>query len=186
MFHRLRDVWAGAGVDDSLSHRMQHPELARHQPLQPDSISCKAGPFSYDASLTSPNTAAKESHLNYDESRKLATRQISHTKTVLGCSALITTLCVGMAIRVLGAIRNDYALDEATKFQRTLLNFTSYCAILVNGVATAASIFLIPALHEARYRQRDLRGIASQCKMHLSLGLIFMMLQFLAYIHDRL
>jgi hypothetical protein len=53
-----------------------------------------------------------------------------------------------MATQLLSVIRDDDALGDATKFQLNLLNLVSYTAILLNVIATIASIFLIHALNE--------------------------------------
>lgn len=54
-----------------------------------------------------------------------------------------TTLWVATAGQILGIIRDDEALKDATKIQQNLLNIASYAAILLNLVATIAAAFLI-------------------------------------------
>ncbi|KAJ7849269.1 hypothetical protein B0H13DRAFT_2088824 [Mycena leptocephala] len=69
--------------------------------------------------------------------------RFSQASTILKGAALITNIFIFAATRLLRVIRSDGALHHATAFQLNLLNFTSYAAIVLNTVATAASVFLI-------------------------------------------
>ncbi|KAJ6525247.1 hypothetical protein DFH09DRAFT_1188663 [Mycena vulgaris] len=133
-----------------------------------------------------------------DESQP-AKRRVGRMKEGVN-SALLTTVFAVTATQLLGVIRDDHALDDATRFQWNLLNFTSYCAILVNTIATAASVFLhhppggiafeearqhMPVPGEVQSRRRELQRIASQCTTHVVLGMMFIVSQALAYMWVR-
>ncbi|KAJ7869134.1 hypothetical protein B0H14DRAFT_2727844 [Mycena olivaceomarginata] len=112
-------------------------------------------------------------------------------------SALYPAVLATAASQLLGVIRDDHALDDAREFQRDLLSFASYCAILVNVIATAASLFMhhppdgmasedTRQHHphgEAQPHQTVLQRIASQCNanVNVALGMMFIILQVLVY-----
>ncbi|KAJ6462307.1 hypothetical protein DFH09DRAFT_1228379 [Mycena vulgaris] len=153
-----------------------------------------------NATFASTSDADLESQISHsDESPKF---RIGRVKTTVKNSALLTILFAGTAAQLLGVIRGDNALDDATKFQLNLLNLVSYTAILLNVMATIASIFLIHALNEINFDEAPHHAIAGKLRsgafqdpnikwvflqwmVYGSLGMIFMIIQPLAYVWLR-
>ncbi|KAJ7869135.1 hypothetical protein B0H14DRAFT_2727847 [Mycena olivaceomarginata] len=130
-------------------------------------------------------------HTDLDIGRAKATAQNS--------LVVVTNFFAATAAQILGVIRSDHALNDATKFQLKLLNLTSYAAILLNVMATIVSVLLIHALNEINASKQTIAGAArSGVLQHPnvkwvffqwivlgSLGMIFMIIQTLAYVWLR-